>query len=154
MGDPVRILIPAVAALLLAACGGSTPPATTDLQPHQAVLETRGATIRANLVPTRNLGEAMAARYGIERGDDLVLLMVGVREDGADGPISVPAQVTAHSTDLRGNRGEIALRGLEAGGFVDHVGTFRVSPPETLTFVVEVRRDGEPPATLRFNHDF
>lgn len=150
----MRFLTPLLATLLLAACSGSTPPGAADLQPHQAVLETRGATIRANLVPTRNLGKEMAARYGIERGDDLVLLMVGVREGSAGGQISVPAQVSAQSTDLRGNREEIVLRELEAGGFVDHVGTFRVSPPETLTFVVEVRRDGEPPATLRFNHDF
>ncbi|MCE7031880.1 DUF4426 domain-containing protein [Lysobacter sp. GX 14042] len=140
-------------ALLLAACGG-TAPAPAPMQPGEAILQVRDTTIRANVIPTRNLGEAMAARYGIPRGDDLVMLMVGVRQ-GEDGrQVSVPARVTASTTDLRGQRGRVELRELVAGDLVDHVGTFRVSPPETLSFVVEVRREGEPPATLRFSHEF
>lgn len=149
----MRILIP-VLALLLAACGGQGPADGNGLQPHQEELRVRDVTIRANLVPTRNLAPAMASGYGIERGDDVVMLMVGVRTDRDGQQVTVPARVTATRVDLRGNRAPVDLRELEAGGFVDHVGTFRVEPPETLTFEVDVRRDGEPPATLRFNHDF
>lgn len=149
----MRILIP-VLALSLAACSGQGPADGSGLQPHQEELRVRDVTIRANLVPTRNLAPAMASGYGIERGDDVVMLMVGVRADRDGQQVTVPARVTATRVDLRGNRAPVDLRQLEAGGFVDHVGTFGVEPPETLTFEVEVRRDGEPPATLRFNHDF
>ena len=149
----MRVLIPALA-LLLAACGGQGPADGTGPQPHQEELRVRDTTIRANLVPTRNLAPEMASGYGIERGDDVVMLMVGVRADRDGQQVTVPARVTATRVDLRGNRMQVDLRELEAGGFVDHVGTFRVEPPETLTFEVEVRRDGAPPATLRFNHDF
>lgn len=149
----MRVVVPALA-VLLAACSGQGPAEGTALQPHQAELQVRDITIRANLVPTRNLAPEMASGYGIERGDNVVMLMVGVRTGGDGQHVSVPARVTASTVDLRGNRAQLPLRELEAGGFTDHVGTFRVEPPETLTFEVEVRRDGEPPATLRFNHDF
>lgn len=148
-----RFAVPALVAAVLAGCGGTAPPPPGP-QPREAVLQVRDATIRANLVPTRNLGEDMAARYGIERGEDTVLLMVGVRQGSEGRQASVPARVTASAIDLRGNREPIPLRELEAGGFVDHAGTFRVAPPETLTFEVEVRREGAAPATLRFNQDF
>lgn len=153
MMPPMRIFLALFHALLLAACSGTaTAPAAP--QPREATLQVRDTTIRANVIPTRNLGGEMAARYGIPRGDDLVMLMVGVRQ-GEDGQqVSVPARVTASTTDLRGQRGQVELRELVAGDLVDHVGTFRVSSPETLTFVVEVRREGEPPATLRFSREF
>ena len=139
---------------LLSACGAADPAANMAPQPHEAVLQLRDSTIRANLVPTRNLSDAMAGQYGIERGEDTILLMVSVRREVDGRQVSVPARVTATATDLRGKQEQIALRGLEAGGFLDHAGTFRVDPRENLTFTVEVRRDGEAPATLRFNHDF
>jgi len=147
----MRFLLTLSCAAMLAACAGSAPPLP---QGGEATLQVPGATIRANVIPTRNLGADMAARYGIPRGDELVMLLVGVRGTGEAGQASLPARVTAHATDLRGNREQIALRELEAGGLVDHVGTFHVSPSETLSFVVEVQRDGAPPATLRFSHDF
>lgn len=147
----MRSILTLACAAMLAACAGSAPPVP---QGGEALLQASDATIRANVIPTRNLGADMAERYGIPRGDDTVMLLVGVRRDSDGGQVSLPARVTAHATDLRGNREQITLRELEAGGLVDHVGTFRVSPSETLTFVVEVQRDGVPPATLRFNHDF
>ncbi|WP_161625769.1 DUF4426 domain-containing protein [Novilysobacter defluvii] len=148
-----RLWLACLLAGLLAACGAE-PVAETGLKPHEASLQLRDATVRANLIPTGNLSEAMARQYGIERGEGTVLLLVSVRRPADGGQVSLPARVSATATDLHGTQQTIELRELEAGGFLDHAGTFQARPRDTLTFAVEVRREGEPPATLRFNHDF
>lgn len=141
-------------ALLLAGC--DTPPPATGVPatPREATLQVGDATVRATVAPTSSLSDTVAARYGIERGDDVVMLLVGVRQGPVMEEVSVPAVVTATATDLRGNRHDIAMRELHAGDLVDHVGTVRVDLPETLMFNVEVRRDGLAPATMQFSRDF
>ena len=136
------------AAGLLAGCASDAPPAA----PHEEVLQRGDTTVRATVMQTSTLSEAIAARYGIERGDDRVLLVVGVRQGPAEDPAE--ATVTATATDLRGRRHAIPLHALEAGGLVDHVGSLRVELPATLDFDIEVRRAGGQPLRMRFNHDF
>lgn len=150
-------IIPGVlaTALLLAGCDAAPPPATgTPAAPREETLEVGDATVRATVAQTSSLSDAIAARYGIERGDDVVMLLVGVRQGPEMQEVSVPASVTATATDLRGNRHDIAMRELHAGGLVDHVGTVQVDLPETLMFNVEVRREGVAPATMQFSRDF
>src|SRR5690606_27801049 len=130
------------------------PVAETGLKPRDASLQLRDATARAILLPTGNLSEAMARQYGIERGEDTVLLLLSVRRPADGGQVSLPGRDRASAADLHGTQQPIELRELEAGGFLDHAGTFQARPRDTLTFAVEVRREGEPPATLQFNHDF
>lgn len=138
-----------LAAAMLAACGGPPEPPAA---PHEEVLRRGDATVRATVLQTSTLSDAIAARYGIERGDDIVMLMVGVRK-GPD-EATVPATVTASATDLRGRRHAIPLRELRAGEVVDHVGTLRAELPATLDFDVEIRRAGQAPLRMRFNRDF
>src|SRR3546814_8383203 len=85
--------------------------------------------VRANAVPTANLGEAVARQYGIERGTGAVMLLVGVRRDGDAGETALPARVTAVASDLLGKSQQLEIREVRSGEFIDYVGTARVIAP-------------------------
>lgn len=141
--------------LNLSACAGD-PPATVAVSAAQppAQLQVGALTVSASTLPTAQLGAAAASQYGIARGDDDALLLVGLRSGPANAETSLSGRVTATATDLLGRRRPIALREVRNGGFIDYVGTVPLSPPETLDFEVVVDADGHPRAVLRFNRDF
>lgn len=139
---------------LLAACGGKpAPPPRADAQPP-AELRAGDVTVRATTLPTLQLNDAMARAYGVERDAGSVLLVVGLRRGPQASETSVPGTVTAVATDLLGKRQQIALRAIDSGGYVDHVGVVRVSMPDSLRFRVEARPQAASPATLEFHRDF
>lgn len=139
-----------LALTVLVACGGENDPRPArKLDAVQdAVARVGDLTVRANAVSTAHLGEAMAKQYGITRADDTVLLIVSVRQgpDGQD--VAVPADVSVTARTLSGTPAPLPLREVRTGELVDHVGTFRVTPPDTLTFDVKVAREGKQVATL------
>lgn len=147
IASPTRAAL--LAAMLLAGCGNPPEPPAA---PQEQVLRRGDLTVRATVLQTSTLSPEIASRYGIERGDEVVMLMVGVRQGEAG--MSVPAAVTASTTDLGGGRHAIAMRELHAGGVVDHLGTVRVALPTTLDFDIEIRRNGQPPLRMEFNRDF
>src|SRR3546814_5920313 len=71
--------------------------------------------VRANAVPTANLGEAVARQYGIERDTGAVMLLVGVRRDVDGGETALPARVTAVASDLLGKRQQLEMREVRSG---------------------------------------
>jgi len=145
--SPTRAAL--LAALMLAGCGNPPePPAAAQEQ----VLQRGDLSVRATVMQTSTLSPQIASRYGIERGDQVVMLMVGVRHGEAGA--SVAATITASATDLDGRRHPIAMRELHAGGVVDHIGTLRVALPTTLDFDIAIRPEGQPPLRMEFNRDF
>ena len=61
--------------LLLTACGEDAPkPAKRIDTPQEAITRIGDVTIRANVVPTAHLNEAVASGYGIARSDSTVLV--------------------------------------------------------------------------------
>lgn len=153
-------LVPLVGALLftalsMAGCDGEpasrVAPAAA---PQEATLQVGDTTVRASVVQTSALNETVARQYDIERGDDIVMLLVGLREGPAAEEFSVPATVTATVTDLRGQKQVVEMRELRSGDLVDHVGTVQVSLPDTLAFDLSVKRQGKPQATMRFSREF
>ena len=145
----------ALLCLSLAGCGdGDKPRPARKLDAVQdAVVHVGDLTVRANAVSTAHLGEAMAKQYGIPRADDTVLLIVSVRQgpDGQD--VAVPADVSVTARTLSGTPAPLPLREVRTGELVDHVGTFKVTPPDTLTFDVKVARDGKQMATLTLTRE-
>lgn len=142
-------------ALLLSACGDDAPkPARQIDTPQEAVSRIGDVTIRANVLRTANLNEAMARGYGIPRSEDTLLLLVAVRKgpDGQD--IALPATIQASVIDLRGQRRDIAMRELRTGELVDYVGTVDVSPPDTLSFDLKIVREGGATSLMQFSRDF
>ncbi|WP_187471045.1 DUF4426 domain-containing protein [Luteimonas viscosa] len=157
----MRLLRPGLVLTLvvLSACG-IDPSSRTDLAEHAeaarqpAELQVGDARIHASLAPTAALSPAIASRYGVDRGRDVQLLLVGVRQGPTGDEVSVPAQVVARVRDLRGVSQEVAMREVRSDGFIDYVGAVRVAPPDTLAFEVTVRREGaDAPAVLRFSRE-
>ena len=149
--------------LALAGCDGDAPkPARIIETPQEAVSRSGDVTVRANVVRTDLLNEAMARGYGIARDDGTVLLMVSVRRgpDGQD--VSIPAKIDATVADLQGRRRTIALRELrtEVPGasppqaLIDYVGTTEVAAPDTLRFDLRVEREGGARSTMQFTREF
>ena len=139
---------------LVAACGSEPAvPATGEVQ-APAKLTTGDVTVRATALPSMRLGDAMASRYGVARDPDTVLLVIGMRRGPQSAETSVAGRVGAEANNLLGNRQRIALREFRSDGFIDYVGTARVSMPDTLRFTIQVQPHGAPAATLRFHRDY
>jgi len=150
-------------ALLLSACGGDAPkPARRIDAPQEAITRIGDVTIRANVMRTASLNEAVARGYGIERSDRTLMLLVSVRRgpDGQD--IALPATVQASVANLHGQRRDIAMRELRTGdpasgpeqALIDYVGTVDVSPPDTLSFDLKIVREGGATSAMQFSRDF
>lgn len=141
--------------LLAAGCGGAPPPPAAAMPaPQQAVSRIGDVTIRANVMQTSMLNETVARRYGIERADDRVMLLVAVREGPLAQETSLPARITATATDLGGHRHTIEMRELRSGELLDYVGTVGITPPETLRFDLRIVRGDGATSTMQFNQDF
>ena len=148
----VALLLP----VLLAGCDSQPTArvATSAAVPQEATLQAGDTTIRASVVQTSALNEQVASQYGIERDDEVVMLLVGLRRGQAAEETSVPATVNATVTDLRGQKQVIGMRELHAGSLVDYVGTVRVSLPDTLAFDLRIEREGAPASTMQFSREF
>lgn len=167
----IRSVLAALSLCVLAACSGTTPapvptttasPADAAGSQDDAVVRVGEVTIRASAVPTLQLGEGIARRYGITRGPGTVLLLVTVRQGDDASAVALPATVTATATDLRGGRQQLAMRELRSGdpgsdpgqALLDYVGIATTTLPDTLRFEVTVVRTGGANSTLRFSRDF
>lgn len=151
------------AALVLSGCGDDAPKQAKRIDtPQEAITRIGDVTIRANVMRTANLNEAVARGYGIQRSDDTLMLLVSVRQgpDGQD--IALPATIQASVANLHGQRRDIEMRELRTGdpgagpaqALIDYVGTVDVSPPDTLSFDLKIAREGAAPASMQFNREF
>ena len=82
--------------------------------------------------------------------------LVGVRRGAEEVPMA--ADVTATVTDLRGQRRDLAMRGLHGNTpsgdtVLDYFGVVEASPPDTLRFDIDVQWPGGRGATLRVDHE-
>ncbi|MGY1424120.1 DUF4426 domain-containing protein [Lysobacter sp. A289] len=147
---------------LMSGCSAEAPssdaagiaPATTAAESQDTTIRIGDTTVRATVLQTSTLGELVASKYGIERSDDRVMLLVGLREGESGQAASVPAQVSATTTDLRGQRETIELRPLVSGELVDYVGFVQVTLPDTLRFQVDIQLEDGTRSTMRFSRQF
>lgn len=151
------------AVLLLSACGDDAPkPAKRIDVPQEAITRIGDVTIRANVMRTAHLNEAVARGYGIQRSDKTLMLLVSVRQgpDGQD--IALPATIQASVANLHGQRRDIEMRELRTGdpgsgpaqALVDYVGTVDVAPPDTLSFDLKIVREGGATSSMQFSREF
>ena len=146
----------ALLASALAACsgdGGRPAPATPSTQ-QEAVSRIGDVTVRASVVPTMALGEAVAREYGIHRDDRQLMLLVAVRQGPEAQERALPARITATVTDLRGRAHAVELRELRTGDLLDYVGTVEVDLPDTLRFDLTIVREGGATSTMQFSREF
>ena len=121
------LLKPACAAslVLLVAIGttgcGREPSAMSDTAApagnamQEATVRSGDVTVRASVLPTTAMSEAVAAQYGIQRDPGSVMLLVGVRQGPDMQETALPATITATATDLRGVRQTLELREVRSG---------------------------------------
>ena len=149
--DALRVAAMA-ACLAFAGCGGGgSAPQPAHPAPPPAELHVGDLHVRATAVNTMALPDKVTRGYGIARGDQTWMLLVVVRRGPEGQDVAVPAQVEANARDLQGRRIDIPLRELRTGdGLVDHVGTFSITPPDTLQFTVQVTAANTPTQTLAF----
>lgn len=142
--------------MLLAGCDSepAARSASPVVAPQEATLQVGDTTIRASVLQTSSLNDAVARQYGLERDDEIVMLLVGLRQGPVAEETSVPATVSARVTDLRGQKQVIEMHELHAGELVDYVGTVRVSLPDTLMFDLSIEREGAPTSTMQFSREF
>jgi hypothetical protein len=152
---PLFALLPGLALIsVLAGCSDGPKPAKLVDAPQEAVSRVGDVTVRANLLPTASLSDAVAKQYGIERADDRVMLLVSVRQGPEGQDAALPATIEAQVTNLQGQRRGIAMRELRTDEYVDYVGTAEVSPPDTLRFDLEIVREDGARSTMQFTRDF
>lgn len=147
----------------LGACDDSgTPPKPAQLIEVQAraVASASHLEVSADAIQTSALNEATARKYGIERDDNRILLLVTVRTDTDADDDSLPGPITASVTDLSGQRSEIALRELRIDDpqsqatLIDHIGIVETPLPQTLRFEVRVKRANGATMNLQLSRDF
>ena len=149
---PVLLLATAVAA-----CGGTSTsaiPVAPSANTADAIATVGDVTIRASVLQTSTLDEAVARNYGITRDRHTVMLLVAVRQGTAAEATAVPARITATATDLSGRSQAIAMRELRSGDLLDYIGTVQTGLPDTLRFDVVVVRAGGATSTMRLVREF
>lgn len=157
-----RPLVPCLLSLALIACGPSAPPATSnpgasttsDGTQADAVSRIGDVSIRASVIQTSMLNDAVAREYGITRDPKTVLLLVAVRQGPDATATALPATITATVTDLRGGSQAIAMHEVRTGELVDYVGTVATTLPDTLRFDIRVVRANGATSTMQLSKDF
>ncbi len=147
-----------VAVLLLAsalgACDGGSAPVPAQAAQPPAELHDGDLHIHATAVNTLALPESVTKTYGIPRGEQTWMLLVTTRQGEEGRDVAVPAKVVASARDLQGRNIGIAMRELRTGdGLFDNVGTFSITPPDTLQFTVEITPAGARTRTLSFTRE-
>ena len=141
--------------MALAGCDGDAPkPARIDDAPQEAVSRIGDVTVRANVLPTLALSEAVAKQYGIAREEGRVMLLVSVRQGPEGRDTALPATIEAKVSNLQGQHRGVDMRELRTGDYVDYVGTAAVTPPDTLRFELEIVRENGARSTMTFSREF
>lgn len=140
--------------LPLAACsGGDAPRAAEFVPPTPAESDFGTLRVRYNALPTLSLSADVARQYGVQRDAGTALVVVALRDLSGGEEEHADGEVEAVAVDLSGTRQKIALRSIETGGYVDHIGTARVSPRNTYRFELTVRSEGRS-GQVKFQRNF
>ena len=140
-----RSLFIIVACLALAACGrGETvaPASSTATSTASATTTVGGVTLQTSTVALADLNDAVAARYGIERTGEGVMLLVTVRDAAGNGIDPDDLQLSATAAVLPDPPKPLELRAIQTDGMTDYLGVVQASAPATTAFKLTAVRGG------------
>ena len=127
----------------IAGCGGDKAP--TVAKPHATATASTtvgGVTLQTSTVALADLNDAVAARYGIDRSADGVMLLVTVRDAAGNGIDPGDLQLTATASVLPDPPTPLDLRTIQTDGMTDYLGTVQAHAPATVSFKLVATRDG------------
>ena len=129
--------------LSLAACSGDKAPAPAKAHAASTTSTTvGGVTLQTSTVALADLNDAVAARYGIERSGEGVMLLVTVRDGGGNGIDPGDLQLTTTASALPDPPKPLALRPIQTDGMTDYLGVVQAKAPATIAFKITATRGG------------
>ena len=99
-------------------------------------------TLQTSTVALADLNDAVAARYGIDRGGDGVMLLVTVRDATGNGIDPGDLQLTATASALPEPPKPLELRAIDTDGMTDYLGVVQARAPATVSFKLVATRGG------------
>ena len=127
----------------LAACSGDKAPVPATAHANASASTTvGGVTLHTSTVALVDLNHAVAARYGIERSGDGVMLLVTVRDAAGNGIDPGDLQLTATASMLPEAPKPLALRAIQTDGMTDYLGVVQARAPTTVAFKLTATRGG------------
>ena len=129
--------------LSLAACSGDKAPVPATAHANASTSTTvGGVTLQTSTVALADLNDAVAARYGIERSGEGVMLLVTVRDGGGNGIAPGDLQLTTTASVLPDPPKPLALRPIQTDGMTDYLGVVQAKAPATIAFKITATRGG------------
>lgn len=141
----MRITATAILLLALTACGRSQTPTPAVAMPASSAVASAtvgGATLQASTVAIADLNATIASRYGIDQGQEGMLLLVTVRDASGNGIDPGDLQVTATAGTLTDPPQPLDLRAISTDGMTDYIGAFRAKAPASVQFRLTATRSG------------
>jgi hypothetical protein len=142
-----RLLAIATIALALAACGrsetaASSASASTSAGHATASTTVGGATLQTSTVAIADLNDTVAARYGIGRTQEGLLLLVTVRDAAGNGIDPGDLQLSATAAALPDPPKPFDLRAISTDGMTDYIGVLPAKAPASVQFKLVATRVG------------
>ena len=129
--------------LFLAACSGDKAPVPA--KAHATATSTTtvgGATLQTSTVALADLNDAVAARYGIDRTREGIMLLVTVRDPAGNGIDPGDLQLTATVSVLPDPPKPLELRAIQTDGLTDYLGVVQAKAPATIALKLNAVRGG------------
>ena len=140
-----RSLFIIVACLALAACGrGETvaPASSTATSTSSATTTVGGVTLHTSTIAIADLNDTVATRYGIDRAQEGLMLLVTVRDAAGNGIEPGDLRLTATAAALPDPPKPLELRAIGTDGMTDYIGLLQARAPASVQFKLIATRGG------------
>ena len=140
-----RTLFIIVACLALAACGrGETtaPASSTATSTASATTTVGGVTLHTSTIAIADLNDTVATRYGIDRAQEGLMLLVTVRDAAGNGIEPGDLRLTATAAALPDPPKPLELRAIGTDGMTDYIGLLQARAPASVQFKLTATRGG------------
>ena len=140
-----RSLFIIVACLALSACGrGETtaPASSTATSTASATTTVGGVTLHTSTIAIADLNDTVATRYGIDRAQEGLMLLVTVRDAAGNGIEPGDLRLTATAAALPDPPKPLELRAIGTDGMTDYIGLLQARAPASVQFKLTATRGG------------
>lgn len=140
-----RSLFIIVACLALAACGRGenvAPASSTATSTASATTTVGGVTLHTSTIAIADLNDTVATRYGIDRAQEGLMLLVTVRDAAGNGIEPGDLRLTATAAALPDPPKPLELRAIGTDGMTDYIGLLQARAPASVQFKLTATRGG------------